>query len=266
MLFCSTTLAGGGGKAGARSNALGGASTTLSDAWSGTNNAATLSLVTRPTVGVSYANHYFLPEVGVSSLGVVLPAGGGVFGASLHSIAFEGFGQTIVGLSYGRLLSRNFALGALVNGMHIRIGNGYGSKWTIDAAVGALFMPNEDLHVGIHLSNPTRARWSRKSDQRIPTQLSIGASQVLHDNTRFFIQVDKELDHPINACLGVEYQVHRALTLRTGASSLNRCFSLGFKTALRRLVMDICSRWDQRLGFGGEVSFSYEFGSRKRLE
>lgn len=266
MLLCGTTLASGGGKIGARSNALGGASTTLSDAWSGTNNAATLGLVKRPVLGVSYANHYFLPEVGVSSLALVLPAGGGVCGAHVQAIAFEGFGQTSVGLSYGRLLSQQVALGAWVNGRHIRFGNGYGSKWAIEAAVGALFMPNEDLRVGIHLSNPTRTKWSRESDQRIPTQLSIGASQAHHDNVRFLVQVDKDLDHPINACLGVEYQVHRSLTLRLGATSLNRCFSLGFKTSLQHLVMDITSRWDQRLGLGGEVSFSYEFGKRKRLE
>ncbi|NQV53630.1 MAG: hypothetical protein HQ500_10630 [Flavobacteriales bacterium] len=264
VIFSSAASAGGGEKAGARSMAVGGASLTISDVWSGANNIAALAELRSAEIGAAYAHHFFLPGVLNASFASVFPLGGGSFALSAGSLGYHGYTDSHIGIGYGRSLSNVFDLGAQVNAIRLNIGPGYGSKTALVGSIGALFMPNEHLRLGVLVYNPTRTSLAAFGDERIPTRFSVGASRQGGDKVTLMAQLDKDLQYPINVSAGLEYQLLDQLLLRTGVSTKNRSFAFGVGLKRKAWALDLTQHWGQRLGFGAACSFGYRFSSKGR--
>lgn len=264
VFFSSAATADGGEKVGARSMALGGASLTMSDGWSGANNVAGLGHLHATEIGAAYAHHFFLPGVLNASFALAFPLGGGAFALNATSIGYQGYSNSHFGVGYGRSLSDVFALGAQINGIHLNIGPGYGSRTILVGCIGALFSPNEQLRLGVLVYNPTRTKMSAFADERVPTRFSLGAAQQYGEKVTLLVQVDKDLQYPLHVSAGLEYQLLDQLFLRMGVSTLNRSFAFGIGFKRGTWAIDLTERWDQRLGFGAACSFGYRFSRKGR--
>ncbi|MBC7864528.1 MAG: hypothetical protein IAF38_16255, partial [Bacteroidia bacterium] len=87
---------------GARSAAMGGASSTLHDVWSAQNNQAGLGYVDKIEVGAYYENRFLLKELSYSAFCAAIPVKKiGTFGVTMTSFGYNVFRQSKVGLGYG---------------------------------------------------------------------------------------------------------------------------------------------------------------------
>ena len=93
---------------GSRSNAMGGYSVTLSDAWSNHNNQAGLGFVKNISGGIYYENRFLLSETSYKAGTFILPVKIGAIALSLSSFGFSQFNETNLGLSYGQRFGDNF--------------------------------------------------------------------------------------------------------------------------------------------------------------
>lgn len=260
-----STMAGGNNETvGARASSLGGASVMFADQWSTSNNPGSLGLINHNYVGVAYESRYFLPEAALKALTFAAPLGGGSIGIIGHSFGYASYNDNRFGVSYARKLSDVISLGVQLNYVQINIGDVYGSQSTVTGEIGVLVTPNEKVAIGVHLVNPTRAKLADFDNERTPTVLKIGARYAFSDKVKMVVQLDKDMDLPINGRMGVEYEPAEHFFMRTGFSTLNNSYAFGIGYMWRGIVLDVSNQWSQQLGFGATASLAYTFGNRKK--
>jgi len=266
LLVAQLGLAQTGIGAGAKSVALGGASTVLSDVWSVSSNPGALGKLEGYGVGVAYQNQFFLPQMSAKGVSVGIPIGTGTIGVSTHSYGYKSFSQNRVGLAYAQQFSEYFSLGVQFNYFDVNIGDVYGRSGNLVADVGLLVTPSENIRLGVHLFNPTRARLAAFDDERFPSALRVGGMYVFSDKVSLLGEVEKSIDLPAAIKGGVEYKPLSAFAVRLGFNSLHADLSLGVGVLHKGITIDIASTWNPTLGSGGCVSLGYQFGQRKRDE
>ena len=257
---------GGNETQGARSQALGGASLTLSDEWSSTNNVGSLGLINRNAFGIGYETRFFLPEAGLRSISAALPLGGGTIGVVGHNYGYAGFANNRIGLSYGRKLSDYISLGVGLNYVQTRIGDVYGSRSTVVGEIGMLIMPTDKVILGAMVYNPTRSKLADFEDERIPTSLRIGGQYLFSDKVSAMVELDKDADLPLNLKSGIEYNPAEAIFIRVGFATLQTNIGFGVGYVWKDIQADVSANWNQNLGYSTAISVAYRFGKRKLKE
>lgn len=266
-LFGFNVAASGGNETqGARSQSLGGASSTLIDAWSATNNVGGIGLMSNYSVAVGYETRFFLPEAGLSSLSFVAPLGGGSIGLIGHNYGYAGFANTRIGLSYGRVLSKYFALGVGLNYVQTRMGDVYGSRSNVVGEIGMVVTPAEKVRLAATLYNPTRSKLADFDDERIPTSLRIGGQYKFSEKVFAVVELDKDTDLPINIKSGIEYSPVEAFNIRLGFATLQSSLGFGIGYSWNKLEANVSANWNQSLGYSTAISLGFGFGERKKVE
>lgn len=265
-LSAQISASGGNETQGARSQALGGASLTLADEWSSTNNPGAIGLVDRYAFGLGYETRFFLPEAGLRSVSAVMPLGGGSVGIVGHNYGFAGFANNRIGLSYGRKLSEYVSLGVGLNYVQTRMGDVYGSRSNVVGEVGMLVMPNERITIGAHIYNPTRSKLSDVFDERIPTLLRIGGQYTFSEKVSAMTEIEKDIDLPVNLKTGIEYNPAEEIFIRVGFATLQTSLGFGVGYRWKDLQADVSANWNQNLGYSSAISIAYRIGNRKKQE
>lgn len=242
---------------GARGKALGGASITLADGWSGGNNQGALGFVDDWNFGVAYQNNYLLPELGLKALAVTAPVGAGTFALSGHSFGFSQYTENRIGIAYGRPLNKRLGIGVQLNYLETRIGDVYGRRGTLVAELGLLIKASDNIQLGVHVYNPTRSKLADYDDERIPSILSIGGQYTFSENVKALVEVEKDIDRPVNIQTGVEYSPVENFDLRVGFATAQQSLNFGLGYNWRNLQMDLAAHWNQNLGYGTTASLGY---------
>jgi len=249
---------------GARAAGLGGASVTLVDVWSTINNPGTLAWLDHYAVGAAFATRYFLPEAGLKSIAVAAPLGKGTIGLSGHSMGYKAFSDNRLGLAYAISLSDYLSLGVQVDYVQTRIGDIYGSRSAIVGEVGLLVKPNKKTRLGVHVYNPNRAKLAGFDDERIPTLLRLGGQYLFSTKVSALLELDKDIDLPLNIRTGIEYMPVEQLFVRAGFTSLQGNLALGLGYKWKAIRTDVSATWNQNLGYSTAANLVYTFGKRGR--
>lgn len=265
LLMCFGTVSAGGGNEtqGARSSAMGGASVTFTDVWSASNNPGALGLLDKYAVGLAYETRFFLPEAGLKSLVAAAPLGGGTVGLTGHSFGYASYAENRVGLAYARPLAEYISLGIQINYVQTRIGDVYGSRATVVPEIGMLVTPGDRIRIGAHLFNPTRNRLADFDDERLPTSLRVGGQYLFSEKVNAVLEVDKDMDLPVNIKTGLEYLPVEQLSIRAGFATSQGSFAFGVGYLWKGLRADLSANWNQNLGYSSTIALSYAFGKRK---
>lgn len=242
---------------GARAKSLGGSGVTLVDGWSGVNNQGALGLIDEWNFAAAYQNNFLLPELGLKALAVTAPVGNGAFSLTGHSFGYSQYTENRIGLGYGRQLSDKLALGVQLNYCDTRIGDVYGNRGTIVAEIGILVMPSDRIRVGAHVYNPTRSKLADFDDERIPSILNLGVDYRFSDKVLGIMQIEKDIDRPINVKSGIEYQPVDNFDIRIGFESAQRSLAFGFGYQVKGILIDLSAHWNQTLGYGTTASLGY---------
>ena len=159
---------------GSRSIAMGGASVTLSDLWAANNNQAGLGFTKELAGGIYYENRFLLKETAYRAGVFVLPTKVGAIGLNVASFGYSAYSETKVGLSYGQRFGDKFSIGMQINYLNTHLTQQYGSNNALTGAVGLIAKLSEELTMGVHLYNPTKAKLADYDKERIATVMKFG--------------------------------------------------------------------------------------------
>jgi hypothetical protein len=251
---------------GARSAAMGGYNVTLSDVWSANNNQAGLGFVKDFSGGIYYENRFLLKETSYKAGAFVLPVKAGAFGISVTSFGFELYNETKAGLSYGMRFGDKFSMGVQLNYLNTALTQDYGSKTSITGAVGVIAKLSNELSLGVHVYNPTRAKLAEFDNERVPTIMKLGLDYRFSNKVIFAVSTEKDVNFNAVVNAGIEYHIIEMLYLRGGISTNPTQYAFGFGMQLKDFKIDLSSSFHQTLGITPGISIIYSRQKKSKTE
>ncbi len=242
---------------GARSWGMATSSVTLTDAWAFWNNVAGLASVHKRTGLVTYDRPFGMKGLQTMAMGYVHPLKKGVLGIGISRFGDDLYNVHAFGVAYSRVLE-TISLGVRLNYQQTGIQE-VGIYPTVTCDVGgiATLMPQLTLGATIHtlLAVPTTSA----SEKQIPTVMRLGLGYTPVDKFLLTAEAEKDLDYPVSAKMGVEYEIVKNLFLRTGIHTQPNLYTFGIGIHPKHLHLDYAVRTHPILGFSHQVSVSLSF-------
>jgi hypothetical protein len=264
-LICLSAFGGGENfHTGARSAAMGNASVMLSDLWSAHHNQAGLASLNSPQAGMFVENRFLLRELSISGATVALPTSSGTFGIAISNFGHQLHRQGKYGIAYGRKLGENISAGVRMNYENTRLGNDYGDNHAFTVEGGMMATLSEQVTLGVHVYNPTRAKMAEYNDERLPTIMRLGMGYMISEHVTITLEAEKEMDSKVIAKFGIEYCPAEKFYLRGGVASNPMFTTFGFGVHLEHLTIDFATGIHSVLGHTPHFSLIYQFKQKKK--
>jgi hypothetical protein len=242
---------------GARSAGMANASVTLYDLWSVHHNQAGLGWLEEFSAGAFYESKFLLNELSVKGGAIAYPTKSGTFGVSIMSFGYSLYSEGKYGLAYGRKLGENVSAGVQVNYLTTRIANDYGNASALSVEAGVQARLSKKLAIGMHLYNPNRAKITDYNNEKIPTVMRLGLDYKFSNKVFTTVEAQKDIDHPAQLKVGIEYHIVEQLYLRAGISSNPFLNTFGFGLKLQKFQVDFATSIHSTLGFTPQMSLTY---------
>jgi hypothetical protein len=245
--------------AGGRAAAMGNACAALSDGWSGFNNQAGLGWCRNLSAGTYYENRFFLKELGIKAIGVVLPVKKGGFGLNFRYFGFSEYNEIRTGLAFGMRFGNSFSAGIQLDYQRFHIGNDYGTANLFTFEIGLQYRVKEQLYLGVHIFNPVPVKLTDDPVERLPTVIRLGIAWQSSKNLTVSAEVEKDLVNRPIIKAGLEYHFVNPLFIRIGFLTNPSEFTFGFGLEFGNLSFDVASSYQMLLGFSPQGSIIYQF-------
>lgn len=246
------------GRAGARQAGMGGASVSLSDIWSLTNNPAGIASLQHTSAGIAFQNRFFMKELSQRSAAVASPTRLGSFGLGFTQFGYRLYNENFIRLAYARNLHPNFSAGLGFNYIYVQAGNEYPSQQAVAFELGVQQRINKQLSMGAYLFNPGRAGVSKITDERLPMVMRFGLGFQFTDQLYGLAEVEKQSDRKPDIRTGLEYQ-HQQFFLRTGVAVNPSIFTFGIGMHLGSFSIDLSAGLHQQLGTTLQAGLQFNF-------
>jgi hypothetical protein len=258
LLFLQITASGGipyGIQAGAGEAGMGYACVVRQGFWSSFHNQALLPFNDNSLLAINYENRFGIRELGTSTAGVIIPAGSASLGAAYSHFGYPDFKRDMAALACGVKLSEKIAAGVQIDYFSERTSGEYNNNRYITFETGFIFLPSENIRIGIHLYNPI-PNSLRKNNQ--PVSLTAGAGIDL--SKILFAEAEAEMSTAGYLAIrtGFEYEAVKNLRLRAGFSTRNNsfCFGTGYQAGF--VTMDLGFTLHDRLGVTSSASLIFK--------
>lgn len=235
------------GRAGARQTGMGGASVSLADVWSLTNNPAGIAALQSTSAGIAFQNRFFMKELSQRSGVVAMPSSLGTFGLGFTQFGYRLYNENFVRLAYARNLHPNFRAGLGFNYIYVQAGNEYPARQAVAFELGVQQRINRQLSMGAYLFNPARAGISENTNDRLPMVMRFGLGFHFTDQLYGLAEVEKQSDRKPDIRAGLEYQ-YQQFFLRTGVAVNPSIFTFGMGMHMGSFSIDISAGLHQQLG------------------
>jgi hypothetical protein len=244
---------------GARSSALGNASTVLTDVFAYHHNPGALGFNTQGGVGVSYENRYLMRELQSQGITLVVPLKKGVISAGGQFYGYETFRTNRVGAGYSLKLTENLSAGVQLNYLNVRLDQFYGSKHTLTGEFGMMAKLGEKLSLGFSVFNLGRTKLSEFQDDRFTTLMRLGAGYRLSKRLIFLLELENEITKKPRLKGGIEYSPSDMFYVRAGFQGAPIEFSFGFGAKWKKFKLDLATHYHQQLGWTPSASMIFQF-------
>ncbi len=246
---------------GGRSAALGYTSISLFDFWSAINNQAGLASIKKLNVGVYVENKFLLASLNTKSIAITKPVSNGTIGLSFTQFGETAYNETMIGLSYGIKLSKDFSAGIQIFHFAINQANEIGLAEIFSFQGGFIYEPEDRTQIAFHIFNPGITSSSNDKNGKIDLAeiTKLGLSYELSEAIQVFLEVQNhsKLGKGFNS--GIEYHNPDNLAFRIGYASMNEKLTFGVGFRIKNLVFDLASSVHGILGYSPQVSLIYEF-------
>lgn len=263
VLFFSWVFASGENYTiGARQAGMANASVTQQDVFAIGYNVAGIGGLENASVGL-YADQRFLSGIHFYNLSAAMPVQKvGAFGFSYDYYGFSAYNENRLGLAYARKFSNIISAGIKFNYFRIAIEeNGAANAGAIEA--GVQIAPTQKMRVGAHVFNPIRQKIDKEFGETLATMIKVGISYHPSEKVMMALETEKHINYAFRIKTGMEYKVAEPLYLRVGAATNPTLFTFGVGTELKKVRIDFASSWHMRLGYSPQLSFIYDFQSKK---
>lgn len=248
---------------GARSSALGNASTVLTDVFAFHHNPGALGFNTKGGVGVSYENRYLMRELQSQGVTVVKPLKKGVVSAGGQFYGYNTFRTNRVGAGYSMKLTENLSAGVQLNYLSVRLDQFYGTRHTMTGEVGMLAKLGDKLSLGFSVFNLGRTKLSEFQDDRLTTLMRLGAGYELSDEILLLIELENEITKNPRLKGGIEYNPNDLFYVRAGFQGAPVELSFGFGMKWNRFKLDLATHYHQLLGWTPSATMILQFKDLK---
>lgn len=245
---------------GARSAAMGGATTALTgEVWGYTNPA---SWATLPGRAVSFfaTEAFGLSELRLGAVHYAQPFSSGTFALGARTFGFEAFRETHFNLGFARGFrsgtTRSFNLGLNLRYHRVSIPV-YGEAGALGIGLGGLVSVLSNMDVGFQFTNLHRPELAE--GEELPRTLAIGVAYAPLETVRVVVDAYKDVRFPVSVRGGVEVQPVPVLYLRAGGATKPARFSAGAGFRLGRIAADIAGEHHEVLGWSPAVSFGLQW-------
>lgn len=239
---------------------MGNAAVTLDDLWAVSHNQAGLALLEHPAAGIYFENRFLVSELSVKGFAFALPVkNSGVFAVHGTQFGYSKYNEKKAGLAYARKLGNKFSMGLQLDYLSTTIAGDYGTRGTMVVEGGILAEPLENLRLGVHVFNPTRARLAEYADERIPVLFRVGAGYRFSAKVLFTSEVEKDIDYSAAFRAGLEYHPVEQIYLRGGIATNPVQSSFGFGLKMKNFRLDAATSFHQVLGFSPQFGIAYDF-------
>ncbi len=243
---------------GGRTAGMANAAVSLYDFWAVSHNQAGLARLENPTAGVYFENKFLLDALNFGAAAVAYPTSSGVLAFSFTHFGFDLYGENKVSLGFARDFGERFSAGIQLNYHHARLAEDYGSTGNITFELGAIYEVLPDLHIGVHLFNPTRAKVADYANERIPTILRTGFSYAFSEKVIVVLEAEQSSEQKATFKAGIDYQIIDHFSIRGGIGTQPTSNAFGFGFQLGRLQIDLASSYHYVLGYSPQASLVYE--------
>lgn len=247
---------------GARASGLGYASSCLSDEWSIFNNIGALATLKDVKVGFTYDAHPSFKPFNKAAMVFVIPLEVGVAGLGVYRTGDNLYNEQILTAGF----SSKFGLASLgikLNYIQYNV-DGFGRKGVFSLSFGGVAELTPRLSVGAYIVNLNQPKLSIIDDNRLPTQLIAGISFKASGKVIIATELEKDLDYPLMWKSGMECQIHKKFTVRTGFNVSPTGGFMGFGFNPRKFTLDYACQYRFNLGMRHQATVGYKFKAKEK--
>lgn len=246
---------------GSRETGMGGCSVVNIGLWGVSNNQASLGFMQNAAIGIHYENRFGISGVGYKAFAAALPTNSGTFGLKINYLGYSNYNDLETGITYGKSFGERFSVGIALNYLRTYIAHDYGSEGIALAEIGILSEPIDNLFIGAHFYNITRAKYANTlNKEAIPSIFKFGAGYNFSDDAFLTAEIDKNINYPMVFRAGIEFKLVKDFVLRTGIATNSTLISLGMGYKTKGLSIDLAFSYHQYLGYSPFITLSYSFG------
>lgn len=172
------------------------------------------------------------------------------------------YANSVIALSWGRMLRENLAGGATLKSFSKGFTGGYSSGSGFDLDLGLLFKPRPNLTAGIAIQNilPTGISWDTGTNEDVPMLIKAGINHPVKEDVLIAADIDLS---PFALHSGVEWQVNKMFALRGGLDQVSDGLNLGMGMGIdfRRFKFDYAYYKDNTLDANSTHYFTLGFAA-----
>ncbi len=196
------------------------------DVFSVFNNPAGLAQMNWREVGVYYSPAPFgFTELANGYIAYNEPFSFGAIGAGAMTYGFDLYRETKLIAAFSYNYENNFFGGVAINLHNLSIQN-YGNDFSFYLNAGGLAYLTNEIRIGFSVHNLNRASFGNEDDQ-IPMVLNSGFSYDVLTDLRVNGALEKDIRYPVSFLFGIDYDLLKYLSLRTGFSTEPSKYSAG---------------------------------------
>lgn len=230
----------------------------LQDQWSLFNNMAGLADFNQNIAFSSYQNRFGLKELQTIGAGYVHAFDKFSLGAGFYRFGSELFNEQRIHVGTAHKLDR-VSLGFSLDYLQYNIST-VDSKGVLVIEVGGIAQLTDQISFGAHVFNLNQANLTQ--DENVPTVMRAGLLFMLSESILMALETEKDLDFPEVYKIGLEYQMHEFVWIRTGLRTdpFVGSFGVGFRPG--QFHADYAFSSHNIMGAMHEVSISYYLTKR----
>lgn len=247
---------------GARRTAMGSAYTGITgDFWQLFSNPAGLGGLPGMQAGAAVERRFLMSSLNSGAFGFAMPFkerhAFGVYGATN---GFDLYMESRIGLSYATTILEKVNIGARFNYLRTSI-QSYGNAGAPVLDFGVITPISKSLSLGASVYNANLASLDKELNEDIPTVLSIGVVYLPSDKVTLVADFEKHINFDLDIRGGAEYRINKTLSARAGFTTNPVSVNMGAGLNFNQLQIDISNSHHADLGYSGQLSLSYNFGS-----
>lgn len=202
---------------GASSVGMGGIKHYVMDSWTIFNQVGALNRLDRSIISANFDQRFGIKELSTIGFSGAWKTSAGTAGVGLARIGSPLFNQQMLGLGFSNTLGI-VSIGAKIDWHQTQI-EGFGSGHAFLFTFGGVAELSPELFFGAQVTNVNQARFSRFSENRLPSTLQIGLAYVPYASTKIILESEKPLEGNAIIRLGLEHEIKNWLFLRAGVGS-----------------------------------------------
>jgi hypothetical protein len=217
------------------------------------NNVSTSASLKETRVGFTCDAMPAFPTFNRMAASFLLPTKLGVLSAGAYKFGDDLFSEQIFAVGY----ANQFGLASLgVKGQWLQVkAEGFGQKQVFTFSFGGIATLTPRLKIGAHIYNITQPKIYEK--EKVPTILTLGFAVSTTDKITVYGEVEKNLDYNALIKGGVEYQIHKKVSVRTGVNIDPAAGFFGFGYQQRKMRFDYAYTYNVVLPSRHQVGIQY---------